>query len=615
MARRTAVHAPSISIAISAALLLPFVIGVSPAGGQGRHQIDGIRRSRRPIPGRYVVAVRAHDDPDAVAGAAQSQARGRVQRVYRHAFRGFAIETSAATARALAADPGVAYVEEDGLIQASNTQPLDSSDNWGLDRVDQRTVGADGAGYDHVYRYAAEGSGVHVYVLDTGIRTSHVEFGGRAFSAFDTRPYENVTGDCNGHGTHVAGIIGGARFGVAKLVTLHSVRVLGCDAFGTISDLITGIDWVTAYHVKPAVINMSIEAALSEATNDAIRGAVNAGITFVGAAGNQDADSCAGLMGGVPDALVVGASGYSDAREWYSNYGRCVDLFAPGGNIASAAAGSDTGWGWMSGTSMAAPHVAGAAALYLEGKPDAPPQEVAGAIIRGATVGAIHDCGAGSPNRLLFTAFLGDRTRPTVSVVQPLRRAHIHGTQTLLVVADDDVGIASVQFWACGVRIGSDSAAPFAIDWDSTGSPDGPCMVDVQAYDLAANVSNARVPVMVANKRDETPPQLTLRLETDRIWPPNGKLVPLTVTGVASDDESPITSVSFTTRDEYGSVQPSGVAVVTNARFGFTVDLMSRRLGRDRNGRRYEISVTAADAAGNSATATADVVVGHDRRR
>jgi serine protease len=615
MARPTVVHAPSIALVVTSAVLLPLFMGMSPASGQGRHQIDAIRRSRRPIPSRYIVAVRAHDDPDAVAGAAQSQARGRVRRVFRHAFRGFAIETSEATARALAADPGVAYVEEDGVIQASNGQSLDGSDNWGLDRVDQRAIGADGAGYDHMYRYAAEGSGVHVYVLDTGIRTTHVEFGGRAFSAFDTRPYENVTGDCHGHGTHVAGIIGGARFGVAKLVTLHSVRVLGCDLLGYVSDLITGIDWVTAYHVKPAVINMSIQAALSDATNDAIRGAVNAGVTFVGAAGNQNADSCAGLMGGVPDALVVGASGYSDAREWYSNYGRCVDLFAPGGNIASAAAGSDTGWTWMSGTSMAAPHVAGAAALYLEDKPHASPQEVAGAIITGATVGAIRDRGAGSPNRLLFTAYLGDRTRPTVSIMQPLRRARVHGTQTLSVAADDDVGIASVQFWACGVRIGSDSVAPFAMDWDSTESPDGPCEVDVQAYDLAANVSTARVPVLVANKHDETPPQLTLRLETDRIWPSNGKLVPVTVTGVTSDDESTITSVSFVTRDEYGSVQPSGVAAVTNARFRFTVDLAARRLGHDRDGRRYQISVTAADAGGNSATVTADVVVRHDRRR
>ena len=172
--------------------------------------------------------MRSNDDPDAIAGAAQKQARGRVRHVYRHAFRGFTIETSEATARALAADPGVSYVEEDGVVQTTEQQSLDESDNWGLDRIDQRAVSADGAGYDHTYRDAADGSGVNVYVIDTGIRTTHVEFGGRAFTAFDAQSTKNVEGDCNGHGTHVAGIVGGVRFGVAKLVTLHSVRVLGC---------------------------------------------------------------------------------------------------------------------------------------------------------------------------------------------------------------------------------------------------------------------------------------------------------------------------------------------------------------------------------------------------
>ena len=610
--RANSIHASRSLVATSAVVLS--ILATSPSSGQGRHQGDGIRRSHRPVAGRYLVAVRDNDDPDAIAGAAQRQARGRVRHVYRHAFRGFTIETSETTARALASDPGVAYVEEDGVVQVTEQQLLDESDNWGLDRIDQRTIGPDGADYDHIYRHAADGGGVNVYVIDTGIRTTHVEFGDRAFTAFDARSFENVEGDCHGHGTHVAGIIGGARFGVAKLVTLHSVRVIGCDGNGYVSDVIAGIDWTTAYHLKPAVINMSIGGALSDATSDAIRGAIAAGITFVGAAGNGNDDSCVGLMGGVPDALVVAASGYNDWRESYSNYGTCVDLFAPGGNIMSAYASSDTAVTTMSGTSMAAPHVAGAAALYLQHKPDASAREVAAAVVESATRGVIQDPRVGSPNRLLFTQQLSDTAPPHVSVLQPVRGTMIRRTQTVSVSAEDDVQIATVVFFACGARIGSDSVAPYSISWDSTASPDGACSVEVRAYDLAGNVSTAVIPVVVANKRDATPPQISLAADAARIWPAHGRLVRVTFSGNVSDNESEIATVSFEVLDEYGSVQPSGVGVVTNGRFQITVYLEARHRGQDTDGRQYAMIATATDVAGNTAMATTDVVAPHDRR-
>src|SRR5215211_6971324 len=211
--RASSIHHSSSLVLASVFVLSLLGVGDS-SMAQGRNRNDIIRRSRRPVAGRYLVAVRSNDDPDAIAGAAQRQARGRVRHVYRHAFRGFTIETSEATARALAADPGVAYVEEDGVVRTTEQQLLDESDNWGLDRIDQRAVSANGAGYDHTYHHAADGSGV---------------------SAFDARSTDNVEGDCNGHGTHVAGIVGGVRFGVAKLATLYSVRVLGCDGYGRIS--------------------------------------------------------------------------------------------------------------------------------------------------------------------------------------------------------------------------------------------------------------------------------------------------------------------------------------------------------------------------------------------
>ena len=262
-------------------------------------------------------------------------------------------------------------------------------------------------------------SGVNVYVVDTGVRTTHLEFGGRTFAAFNARPFEDGAGDCHGHGTHVAGIVGGVRSGVAKSVTLHSVRVTGCDGTGLVSDLLAGIDWITSNHVRPAVINMSLEGGASEAFNESARAALAAGITFVAAAGNGSVDACSGLVGGVPELIVTGATAADDARMPFSNYGRCLDLFAPGGGVLSAYAGSDEDRATLSGTSMASAHIAGAAALYLQHSPEASPAQVAGAIIGTATAGVIQKAGPASPNRLLYTPPLGESVPPTISAVEP----------------------------------------------------------------------------------------------------------------------------------------------------------------------------------------------------
>ena len=441
--------------------LMLAVLGLaSPSESQVRR--EGIRRARQPISGRYLVMLRDTEDPETAAAVVQAMGRGRVRHVYRKAVRGFSVETSEAGARALAGDPSVAMVEEDGLVYTAGWQTLDVGDSWGLDRVDQRKVVSGlGLTYDGLYRYSGDGSGVNVYVVDTGIRTTHIEFGGRATSAFDAISDGYGGGDCHGHGTHVAGTVGGTRSGVARRSTLHSVRALGCDGYGSYSGLALAIDWITANHVKPAVISMSIGGGQSETVNAAIRGAIALGITVVGAAGNEGEDSCLHLMGGVPEALVVGASGYNDWREGYSNIGSCLDVFAPGGGITSAYAGNDTGFTTMSGTSMATPHVSGAAALYLQQKPGAAPAEVVAAITGSATKGVIQDAGLSSPNRLLFTPHFGDKIAPTISLVEPRAGAIVRGTQHLIAAAEDDVELNAVAFFAGGKHLRTDSTAPY----------------------------------------------------------------------------------------------------------------------------------------------------------
>jgi Subtilase family/Bacterial Ig domain/Peptidase inhibitor I9 len=609
---RTRIACVSFLMLLAVVLLIGLV---STSGAQVLPRRGEVRRASRPVRGRYLVLLRDTRDLDATVLALQGVGGGRLRHIYRNGARGFAIETSEAGARALAMDPDVASVEEDGVVHVAGAQSLTASDSWGLDRIDQRlsTVG-DVSSYDGIYRYAADGTGVHVYVVDTGIRTTHVEFAGRATAAHDVIGDGNGDGDCYGHGTHVAGTVGGGRFGVAKNVNLYSVRVLGCDGYGSYSGVAEGIDWITGNHVKPAVISMSIGGGASETVDAAIRAAIAAGITFVGAAGNDNEDSCLHLMGGVPEALVIGASGSTDVRESYSNYGACVDMFAPGGSITSAYAGDDSSSATMSGTSMATPHVAGAAALYLQGKPGASPAQVAAAITRNATRGVVRDAGTGSPNRLLFTAAFGDTAAPAITLTGPLQGAAVRGRATVTASAQDDVEIDKVVFSAGNTQLGSDSIAPYSIEWNTAALPDGPYSIVAIAYDAAGNSASARVSVTVRNQRDDTPPRVSVAALRGTLLQHGGALVPVSFSGTASDNLSTIRFVSFTVRDEYGRVQPSGKAVVTNGRFSLVAKLEASRRGGDADGRQYVLTVEAVDLEGNHSSATARVVVPHDHR-
>jgi subtilisin family serine protease len=325
-----------------------------------------------------------------------------VRYTYQHALKGFAARMSAQAAAALARNPNVAFVEQDQEVFLSATQ---TGATWGIDRIDQKALPLSGT-----YTYAATGVGVNAYIIDTGIRFSHSEFGGRAKTGFDAVTVGGTAADCQGHGTHVAGTVGGAIYGVAKAVNLYAVRVLNCQGSGSNSGVIAGVDWVASNHVKPAVANMSLGGGASTAIDNAVKGLIDKGVTTAVAAGNGNwlgiaQNACNYSPARVPSAITVGATTSSDAKASYSNYGTCLDLFAPGSGVTSAWYQSDTQTNTISGTSMAAPHVAGVAALYLQRTPAATPQQVRDALASGATVGVVSRAGSGSPNRLLFTAY------------------------------------------------------------------------------------------------------------------------------------------------------------------------------------------------------------------
>jgi subtilisin family serine protease len=312
---------------------------------------------------------------------------------------GYVAEMSEAEAVELAADDAVAYVEQNQYAHASEIQADPPS--WGLDRVDQ-----DGLPLDQSYEYNQSGTGVDAFVLDTGVNLTHQEFEGRIGDGYDFIDNDADADDCHGHGTHVAGTIGGSTYGLAKDVTIRPVRVLDCEGSGSYAAIIGGIDWVAANADGPAVANMSLGGSFSQALNDAIAAAVDAGITFAIAAGNEGQDACGVSPGSEASAITVGATNESDAQTSWSNYGECVDLLAPGNGITSAWIDGDDAENTISGTSMATPHVAGVVALFLESSPDATPDEVATALTEGAVADAVSGT-KGSPNLLLNTAFLG----------------------------------------------------------------------------------------------------------------------------------------------------------------------------------------------------------------
>ena len=357
------------------------------------------------VRGQYIVVFRP--GTRGAADLARSLTRehgGALLHTYTSALQGFAARLPEGRAAALARNPNVVSVEQDRTVTVADTQ---TGATWGLDRSDQRSLPLDGA-----YTDGNEGAGVHLYVVDTGVRLDHTQFTGRLGAGYDAVTSGGSANDCNGHGTHVAGTAGGSTYGIADKVVLHPVRVLDCNGSGTNAGVIAGVDWVRARAVKPAVANMSLGGAASSALDTAVNNAINAGITFVVAAGNSNTNACTSSPARVAAALTVGATTSSDARSSFSNYGSCLDLFAPGTSITSAWSTGATAVKTISGTSMASPHVAGAAALHLSANPGASPAAVRNAVVAAGTTGKVTSPGTGSPNVLLHTPPLSGASTP-----------------------------------------------------------------------------------------------------------------------------------------------------------------------------------------------------------
>ncbi|GIH05392.1 hypothetical protein Rhe02_34590 [Rhizocola hellebori] len=368
---------------------------------------------------------------------------GKIGHRYSHALRGFEVTLSELEAKRLAADPSVDYVEQNQVVSMAGTQsPVPS---WGLDRIDQTNLPLNNS-----FVYPGTGAGVRAYILDTGIRFSHSDFGGRAVSGFDAID-GGTADDANGHGTHVAGIVGGSSFGVAKGVTLVAVRVLNAAGTGTAAQILQGIDWVTNDHDpgELAVANLSLSGA-GTSLNAAVANSIADGITYTVAAGNHGSNACNYSPAGTPAAITVGATNANDAR--FGNFGSCVDLFAPGSAIVSAWGAGDTDTRALTGTSQAAPHAAGTAALVLAQNPGFNPQQVRDRLVADATNDVVTNAGAGSPNKLLTVRTPGDFS---LSVLHPVLGVEPNGS------------IANEIF----IRLVSGSAQPVALS--ASGLPAG----------------------------------------------------------------------------------------------------------------------------------------------
>ncbi|MDG5805358.1 S8 family peptidase [Streptomyces ossamyceticus] len=395
-----------ISAAATAALASGLVSALpATAATDGRIQYAGAADA---VKDSYIVTLKA----DAKAGSGKGRALAErygaeIERTYTKALNGYEVEATETEAKRFSADPNVVSVVQNRTFRITATQPNPPS--WGLDRIDQSALPL-----NQSYSYDdTAGEGVTVYVIDTGVRVSHSDFGGRAVDGYDAVDNDNTAQDGHGHGTHVAGTVAGTAYGVAKKAKIVGVRVLNNSGQGTTAQVVAGIDWVTANAVKPAVANMSLGGPGDTAIDTAVRNAVASGVTFAVAAGNETTNASTRSPARVTEAITVGATTSSDAKASYSNYGTVLDLFAPGSSITSAWRTSDTATNTISGTSMASPHVAGAAALYLADNRTATPAAVQTALVNAATTGVVTSPGTGSPNRLLNVGGGGTTPPPT----------------------------------------------------------------------------------------------------------------------------------------------------------------------------------------------------------
>lgn len=435
------------SVRCLAALLLALTSSWSPvATAQPSERPAHPFASSVPVPDRYIVVfTRSVADPAAEAAAVVRAAGpgAQLHHVYANALKGFAATLPPQALTGLRNNPRVESIEPDQTVSLQTTQ---SDATWGLDRIDQHFLAL-----SSTYSYERTGAGVTAFIIDTGIRPDHVDFGGRVGPGYTAILDGRGTADCNGHGTHVAGTVGGSAWGVAKSVALVPVRVLDCRGSGSWSGVIAGVDWVAASTARPAVANMSLGGGKSSAVNAAVAGAAGKGVTMVVAAGNSTADACSYSPASEPSAITVGATTRTDAAASYSNWGACIDLYAPGSSITSAWYTSSTATNTISGTSMASPHVAGAAALVSEAGYNtsngsyASPAAIASFLTTKATAGVLSAIGTGSPNLLVYSLASGTLTEP--------------GTTTIGIASVSGTGAKSGRNWRARATVAVGSGA------------------------------------------------------------------------------------------------------------------------------------------------------------